>query len=80
MGEYGRGERKPNGIISEDKWGIHAYMDGGIQFAGTRAHRDVLDRLNLSCELFRDNVGTQLNRVWDVRGKLAGEEITWQRL
>ena len=48
------------------KEGIHDFMADPIQFIGPRVHRDVLDKLNLSCELCRDEVGTQLNRVRDV--------------
>ena len=45
--------------------GLHAYMDEQIQFLWSRVRRDVLARLDLSCELFRDEVGTKLNRLRD---------------
>ena len=52
--------------------GIHEYTDGPIQFLGSRVHRDVLDRLNLSCDLSRDEAGTQLHSLRDVQGQLDG--------
>ena len=52
--------------------GIHAYMADQIQVLWSRAHRDVLAKLNLSCELSRDAAGTQLNRLRGVQGQLDG--------
>ena len=36
-------------------------MDEPIQCLWSGAHQDVLAKLNLSCELIRDEVGTHLN-------------------
>ena len=52
--------------------GVHAYMDGEIQFLWSRVHRDVLAKLNWSCELFRDEVGTQLSSLREVQWQLVG--------
>ena len=45
-------------------------MDEQIQFLGTSAHRDVLDKLNLSYELSIDEAGTQLNSLRGVQGQI----------
>ena len=47
-------------------------MGEQIQFEGSGVRQDVLDKLNLSCELFRDEVGTQLNSLRAVQGQLSG--------
>ena len=52
--------------------GVHSDIDAQIQFIGERAHRDVLAKLRLSFELFRDEVGTHLNCLMDVKEQLDG--------
>ena len=52
--------------------GLHDYMAEQIQCVGSRVNHEVRNKLNLSCELARDEVGTQLNYLQDVQGELAG--------
>ena len=76
VGEYGRGAiRSQRYDFCRQVWGgVHSYMADQIQFLGQRAHRDVLDKMNLSFELCIDEVGTQLNSLRDVQG---GRGTSW---
>ena len=68
------GKSKANGMSSADKCGRgggHAYMYEQIQCLGSRAHHDVLAKLNLRCELFRDEAGAQLNCLKGAQWQLA---------
>ena len=47
-------------------------MDGEIQYIGSRAHQDVLDKLKSSCGFFRDEVGAQLNCLRYAQWQLDG--------
>ena len=46
-----------------------------MQCLWSRARHAVLAKLNLRCELFRDEVGTQLNCLKDVQGQLDGGDL-----
>ena len=70
--EYGSGEKPGRWYeFCRQFWGgIHAYMNEQIQCLGSGVRQDVLDKLNLGCELFRDEVGTHLNSLRGVQGQL----------
>ena len=60
---------------SEDKcgggWGVHNHMAEQIQVPWPNVHQEVLAKLNMGCELFRNELGSQLNWLRDMQGQLA---------
>ena len=45
-------------------------IDEEIQSLGPYVRQDVVDRLNSSCEISREELGCQLNWIKDVRGNM----------
>ena len=72
-GEDDRGMRQGAWyVFCRKAWGgIHNHMAEHIQVLGSNVHQDVLAKLNLGFELFRNELGAQLNWLAGIHGQLA---------
>ena len=59
--------------------GIHNYLNGQIQFIGSKVSLEILEKLRNSCEQFRNEIGAQLNSLKEAKGEIvSGVETTAQ--
>ena len=66
MGDRARGPRQWY-EFRKQVWGMYYQIADQVQSLGPDVHQDVVARLNSSCGIFREELGSQLNWIKDVQ-------------